>query len=240
MRWFGLGLRRRSKAHRALSLRNLQAAGDAARDQRNWEEAARFYEEIIKTDTSTLDIVVQLGHTHKEMGNYDRAGELYFSVLTHRYTDDDLHLQIGHLEKLRGNFAKALHHYKEAANLNPQNNDAQREHQALNKQTEVARSAGAAFDQVSPRKIGAADSNLGSRDSRREEHVEVNSNAHNGDAGREYPVPPNVRTSIASSSGMIARPRWAVGRLPRTQDAGDGFVFRVREIEQFLTAPHTE
>jgi tetratricopeptide (TPR) repeat protein len=109
----------------------LRAAGDAARDNGRWQEAARFYEEVIKIDASAFDIAVQLGHAYKEMGNYDRTAELYFSTLAHKLDDDDLHLQIGHLEKMRGNFAKAMHHYKEALDLNSKNSDAQREYQAL-------------------------------------------------------------------------------------------------------------
>lgn len=129
--WAASRLKRKSKTDRAPSLGELRAAGDAARDKGRWEEAARFYEEVIKIDASAFDIAVQLGHAYKEMGNYDRTAELYFSTLAHKLDDDDLHLQIGHLEKMRGNFAKAMHHYKEALDLNSKNSDAQREYQAL-------------------------------------------------------------------------------------------------------------
>jgi len=129
--WAASRLKRKSKTDRAQSLCELRAAGDAARDNGRWQEAARFYEEVIKIDASAFDIAVQLGHAYKEMGNYDRTAELYFSTLAHKLDDDDLHLQIGHLEKMRGNFEKAMHHYKEAFDLNSKNSDAQREYQAL-------------------------------------------------------------------------------------------------------------
>ena len=130
-KWVGLSRTHKRKTDQVSRLRTLRAAGDDARDRQNWDDAARFYAEVIVIDPSALDIAVQLGHAHKEMRNYDRAAELYYAVLEKTPDDDDLHLQIGHLEKLRGNVLEALTHYKSAADINQRNVDAQQEYDAL-------------------------------------------------------------------------------------------------------------
>src|SRR6516225_1188813 len=89
-----------------ISRRRLHALikqGDAARDRRDWPEAARLYGLVIEASPSSLAIQVQLGHAHKELGDFDRASMNYYAVLEQTPTDDDLHLQIGHVEKLKGN-----------------------------------------------------------------------------------------------------------------------------------------
>jgi glycosyltransferase involved in cell wall biosynthesis/Flp pilus assembly protein TadD len=127
----GLPFEQRRNAGRASRLRKLRDAGDAARDQKNWAAAVKFYAEVITEDPSALDIVVQLGHAHKELGDYDRAAQLYYAVLSDKPGDDDLHLQIGHLEKLRNNLTHAIEHYRIATELNPNHRDARREYDAL-------------------------------------------------------------------------------------------------------------
>ena len=130
-KWSGLSREQKTEGEQISRLNALREAGDDARDRQNWTEAARLYEEVIVIDPLSLDIVIQLGHAHKEMGDYDRAAQRYYAVLEKTPNDDDLHLQIGHLEKLRGNDAEALTHYKLAADLNPENLDARREHASL-------------------------------------------------------------------------------------------------------------
>ena len=116
-KWSGLSREQKTEGEQISRLNALREAGDDARDRQNWTEAARLYEEVIVIDPLSLDIVIQLGHAHKEMGDYDRAAQRYYAVLEKTPNDDDLHLQIGHLEKLRGNDAEALTHYKLAADL---------------------------------------------------------------------------------------------------------------------------
>lgn len=112
-------------------LQSLREAGNAARDQRDWPNAARLYEQIVAADPPALDIAIQLGHAYKEMGELERAAHAYYSVLEVIPSDDDLHLQIGHLEKMRGDFSAAAAHYKKAMDINANNADAQCEYDAL-------------------------------------------------------------------------------------------------------------
>lgn len=112
-------------------LRALVRKGNAARDRRDWREAARIYELVIEANPSALAIQVQLGHAHKELGDFERAGLNYHAVLELTPTDDDLHLQIGHLEKLKGRLQEAAAHYRKSAELNPKNTSAVVEYHAL-------------------------------------------------------------------------------------------------------------
>ena len=117
-----------------ISRRRLHALikqGDAARDRRDWPEAARLYGLVIEASPSSLAIQVQLGHAHKELGDFDRASMNYYAVLEQTPTDDDLHLQIGHVEKLKGNLQEAAAYYRKSAALNPRNINAVVEYHAL-------------------------------------------------------------------------------------------------------------
>jgi tetratricopeptide (TPR) repeat protein len=113
-----------------LKRRDLLAAHRASIDRR-WEEAAQFYESVLRTAPRADGVRIQLGHMYKEMGRLDRAAAEYYDVLSRRPRDDDLHLQIGHLEKRRRDWRAALTHYEEAARLNPANADAVDEYSAL-------------------------------------------------------------------------------------------------------------
>jgi glycosyltransferase involved in cell wall biosynthesis len=104
---------------------------DAARDRRDWHEAARLYELVSQASPSSHGFRVQLGHAYKELGDFERAGLNYQTVLRLTPGDDDLHVQIGHLEKLKGNLSEAATCYAKAAELNPTNTDALVEYYAL-------------------------------------------------------------------------------------------------------------
>jgi glycosyltransferase involved in cell wall biosynthesis len=105
--------------------------GDAARDRRDWQEAARLYELVLQANPSFHAIRVQLGHAYKELEDFHKASLNYNAVLELTPWDDDLHLQIGHLEKLKGNIDRAADCYRKAAELNLDNTDALVEYYAL-------------------------------------------------------------------------------------------------------------
>src|SRR6516164_9197465 len=104
---------------------------DAARDRRDWREAARLYQLVLEANPSSHAIRVQLAHAYKGLGDFSSAGLNYHAVLKVYPTDDDLHLQIGHLEKLKGNRQEAAAYYRKAAELNPDNSDAMVEYHSL-------------------------------------------------------------------------------------------------------------
>jgi glycosyltransferase involved in cell wall biosynthesis len=112
-------------------LRMLMRQGDAARDRRDWREAACLYERVLQAHPSLHNIRVQLGHAYKELGDLEKASLNYHAVLRLTPSDDDLHLQIGHLEKLKGSLREAAAYYRKAIELNPANADASVEYYAL-------------------------------------------------------------------------------------------------------------
>jgi tetratricopeptide (TPR) repeat protein len=114
-----------------VAMRRQIVAAHRASMARDWPEAARLYEAVLRFVPQADDFKVQLGHMYKEMGNLDRAAAEYYDVLSRRPSDDDLHLQIGHLEKLRRNWTLVLYHYAGAVRLNPANADALEELRAL-------------------------------------------------------------------------------------------------------------
>jgi tetratricopeptide (TPR) repeat protein len=105
--------------------------GDAARNRRDWHEAARLYGLVVKAKPSFHHIRVQLGHAYKELGDFDNASVAYRTVMHFTPFDDDLHLQIGHLQKRKGNTRQAAAAYRKSAELNPANTNAVTEYLAL-------------------------------------------------------------------------------------------------------------
>ncbi len=94
--------------------RELQASGDAARDRRDWADAARCYGAYLDTRPDSFPIRVQYGHALKELGDRAGAGAAYARALKLNPADADLHLQIGHLHKLMGRRDEAITAYRQS------------------------------------------------------------------------------------------------------------------------------
>jgi tetratricopeptide (TPR) repeat protein len=109
----------------------LVQAGDEARNRKDWQTAARNYAAAVAVDPNLSHIAIQYAHALKESGDYEQASNAYYAALEQMPNDDDLHLHIGHLEKLRNNLHQALFYYERAAELNPANQNARSEFQAL-------------------------------------------------------------------------------------------------------------
>ena len=110
---------------------HLRDAGDAARDRRDWLEAARLYRQYLARDPGAAGIWVQYGHALKESGELDGAGLAYARALSLEETNADTHLQIGHLHKVKGDTAAAVQSYKSAMKLDPVHPDAAKELRGL-------------------------------------------------------------------------------------------------------------
>lgn len=92
----------------------LRARGDAARDARNWQEAAEHYAQYLALKPNDAAIWVQLGHCRKEHGDREEAERAYLRALTLEPNNADTHVQIGHIEKLKGSLDEALSWYRKA------------------------------------------------------------------------------------------------------------------------------
>lgn len=90
---------------------------DAARDRRDWAEAARLYAQVLARGRERADLLVQLGHCLKEAGRHGASFDAYGRALRRAPQAAEPHLQLGHLLKVSGNAAAARVLYARAATL---------------------------------------------------------------------------------------------------------------------------
>jgi glycosyltransferase involved in cell wall biosynthesis len=102
----------------------LAAAGDAARDRGDWQDAARHYRAALSRDANRADLWVQLGHALKESGDLAAAAVAYESALDRAPDVADTHLQLGHLFKISGRRDAAATAYARAVEIDPSLRDA--------------------------------------------------------------------------------------------------------------------
>lgn len=110
--------RMRAKSTTAAAL-PLIRAGDKARDERRWADAAQAYQAALELAPKKVGIWVQLGHARKEAGDLDGAGEAYRRSLSLDPNIADTHLQLGHLLKMQSRTGEAAECYIRAAELDP-------------------------------------------------------------------------------------------------------------------------
>src|SRR5271166_2187803 len=107
------------------------AAGDLARDQKDWHGAVACYRKVLDLDPTLEHIWVQLGNCAKESGRPEEAGAAYRHALTIDPMNGDTHLQLGHLLKVQGNLTEAKASYLRALEINPDLDSARIEVSAL-------------------------------------------------------------------------------------------------------------
>ncbi len=98
--------------------------GDAARDRRDWSEAARHYRAHLEREPEDAGILVQLGHMLKEGGDLLSAESAYRRAMAMRPEDHDIPLQLGHALKLQGRLDEAREAYGLSDALAPVNHAA--------------------------------------------------------------------------------------------------------------------
>ncbi|MET0359718.1 MAG: glycosyltransferase [Pararhizobium sp.] len=100
--------------------------GDAAREARRWEEAARAYREYLDEQPRHAALWVQFGHMLKESGRLPEARDAYETAVGIEPGDADAMFYYGHLLALQGDFGAAAQAYQASFRLNG-NADARRE-----------------------------------------------------------------------------------------------------------------
>jgi glycosyltransferase involved in cell wall biosynthesis/Flp pilus assembly protein TadD len=95
--------------------------GNAARDAKQWQEAARAYQQYLKYNKMDVAIWTQLGHALKESGDLFGGERAYRKGLALRPNDSELHLQIGHVLKVQGRVAEALAAYSRSVEIDGNN-----------------------------------------------------------------------------------------------------------------------
>jgi FkbM family methyltransferase len=109
--WLAIGPKRRRRI--------LTAAASRARNQQNWELAARYYREALDLAPKRPALWVQYGHALKEAGNLVAAESAYRKSLDLDAGIADTYLQLGHVLKLQGKDAEAADAYLRSLTLAP-------------------------------------------------------------------------------------------------------------------------
>lgn len=103
------------------------ARADAARDRRDWTQAAKSYAKYLKRRPENAAIWIQLGHMLKEDGRYSAAADAYHRATLLTPDDAELYLHIGYLNKLSGNPRASFRAFQQSLLLNPGLMPAKRE-----------------------------------------------------------------------------------------------------------------
>ena len=103
--------------------RRLVSSGDAARDRRDWAEAAALYARALRAAPGREPIWVQLGHMRKEAGDLSGAERAYGRALQLAPDNADTWINVGHLLKLQRRDADAARAYARADGLAPGRTD---------------------------------------------------------------------------------------------------------------------
>jgi ADP-heptose:LPS heptosyltransferase/tetratricopeptide (TPR) repeat protein len=119
--------KRRSSGHRVVAnraelrrfVKHIISRADAARDAKQYRDAAVLYNEALHLSPDNAAIHVQCGHMYKEAGDLNNA-ELHYDAANRLIPKDpDLALQLGHFYKISGRTREAAAAYERAIELNP-------------------------------------------------------------------------------------------------------------------------
>jgi tetratricopeptide (TPR) repeat protein len=92
---------------------------DRARDEGQWEIAARYYRDALDRKPENPPIWVQYGHVLKEAGHLAEAEKAYRTALAYDRCSSDSHVQLGHVLKTQGKTEEAQGAYLRAFALDP-------------------------------------------------------------------------------------------------------------------------
>jgi len=105
--------------------------GNAARDSRQWAEAAKYYSQAVAANPRNGPIWVQLGNMRKDAGQFDLAAESYDQAIRRMPFNADPYVQLGHLRKLQGDSIGARRAFRMALERDGMNRNADTELKAL-------------------------------------------------------------------------------------------------------------
>ena len=109
----------------------LIARADAARDRKDWREAAEAYQDTLVKNPELPDIWVQYAHVLKEDGTLEDAVSAYRQALKKKHDDAETHVHLAHLLKRLQRTDEAATAFEQAIDLNPSDLDSARELSAL-------------------------------------------------------------------------------------------------------------
>ncbi len=98
---------------------NQRSIGDAARDERRWQDAEQAYRQHLDASPDDAPIWVQYGHALKEQGKLEEAEQAYREALALEPENADTFLQFGHIQKIRDRVDAAVEAYTRSLELSP-------------------------------------------------------------------------------------------------------------------------
>jgi len=101
-------------------------AADAARDRRDWADAARLYAAVVAARPADAGMWVQLGHARREGGDPEGAAHAYGRALALDRWNGETHFYLGHAWRLAGEPDRAVAAFAQAARLRPGDPDPAR------------------------------------------------------------------------------------------------------------------
>lgn len=115
---------------------------DAARDRRDWDEAAEQYRIALKAEEDQPHIWLQLGHALKEQGRLREALQAYLQATSRAPCDADAHVHLAHLYKRLDDDEAAIAHFLRAMHFGIHSKGEERELLSLMaRQAELGRHA---------------------------------------------------------------------------------------------------
>ena len=121
---FSLKLKRSGGVKVTSAVHRILQRGNAARDRRNWSEAAAAFRQALQSAPELAHIWVQLGNMTKEQGLKEEAEAAYLQAVQLRPSDAEPLLQLGHLFNKAGQYEKAGRYYLRTFEADPHLIDA--------------------------------------------------------------------------------------------------------------------
>ncbi len=107
------------------------SAGNKARDERRWGDAAAAYANFLRLRPETAAVWAQLGHCLKESGNLTEAEAAYLKAMELDPENPDIILHVGRTRLALNDRASAAHYLERAASFASPSLDAAKELKAL-------------------------------------------------------------------------------------------------------------
>ncbi len=111
--------------------RRAASAGNKARDEKRWGDAAEAYAKFLRLRPNSPAVWAQLGHCLKEGGNPAAAEAAYLKAMELDPKNPDIILHVGRIKLALNDPAAAAHYLERAASIDSPSLSAARELQAL-------------------------------------------------------------------------------------------------------------
>ena len=111
--------------------RRAASAGNKARDEKRWGDAAEAYAKFLRLRPNSPAVWAQLGHCLKEGGNPAAAEAAYLKAMELDPENPDIILHVGRIKLALNDPAAAAHYLERAASIDSPSLSAARELQAL-------------------------------------------------------------------------------------------------------------